>query len=69
MNPQEAFLNLLIAAMTDAAIGGHNTQLKTSIDPDDGKGIRYVRIIVIPEEMPHNWPKEAPAGKMALEGS
>lgn len=66
MNPQEAFLNLLIAAMMDAAQEGENTQLKTSIEVN-GKP-RYVRIIVIPEEMPHNWPKGAPAGKIASEG-
>lgn len=62
MSAQKAFMDLLIAAMLDAATGGHNTQLKTSIDPDNEKGSRYVRIIVIPEEIPHNWPKRAPAG-------
>lgn len=59
MSAQKAFMDLLIAAMLDAATEGHNTQLKTSIDPDDGKGIRFVRIIVIPEEMPQLSAREA----------
>lgn len=54
MNQQEAFLNLLIAAMSDAAVENKLTQLKTQIDPD-GKGIRHVRIIVIPEAMDFNF--------------
>jgi hypothetical protein len=41
MNPQEAFLNLLLAAMADAVTGDRISQLKTSIDPD-GKGVRMV---------------------------
>lgn len=61
MNPQEAFLNLLIAAMKDAAIERKLTQLKTTIDPD-GKGIRHVRLIIVPEAMDHNWPDYAPLG-------
>ena len=61
MNPQEAFLELLIAAMKDAALGDRISQLKTSIDPD-GKGIRYVRIVVIPEDMRINFPKTQPIG-------
>lgn len=60
MNPQETFLDLLIAAMMDAAEEGENTQLKSSIKTKHG--LRYVRIIVIPEEMPHQWPKDQPAG-------
>ena len=69
MSAQKAFMDLLISAMLDAATEGHNTQLKTSIDPDDGKGTRFVRIIVIPEEMPHSWPKKAPVGsKPKMEG-
>jgi hypothetical protein len=50
VNPQEAFLEMLVAAMADAAVETKLTQLKTQIDPD-GKGIRHVRLIVIPEEM------------------
>ena len=63
MNSQEAeaFLGLLIAAMKDAVLEGKNTQLKTIIDPD-GKGLRMVRIIVVPEVMEYNWPLYAPFG-------
>jgi hypothetical protein len=61
MNPQEAFLNLLLAAMADAVTGDRISQLKTSIDPD-GKGVRYCRIIVIPEDIRINFPKDQPIG-------
>lgn len=61
MNPQEAFLNLLIAAMTDAAVEHKLTQLKTTISPD-GKKAKLVRIIVIPEEMEFNFPRSQPLG-------
>lgn len=50
MNQQEAFLEMLIAAMKDAAIENKLTQLQTQLDPD-GKGLKVVRIIVIPEVM------------------
>jgi len=61
MNPQEAFLNLLLAAMADAAKERKLTQLKTTIDPD-GKGPKTVRIVVIPEEMDYNWSVNKPLG-------
>lgn len=61
MNPYETFLDLLIAAMKDAALEGQLTQLAAQIDPD-GKGLRQCRIIVIPEKFPHTWPSHAPAG-------
>lgn len=61
MNPQEVFLNMLVAAMADAAVEKKLTQLKTTIDPD-GKGARTVRIIVVPEQMEYNWPEQWPAG-------
>ena len=61
MNPQEAFLELLIAAMKDAAIEMKLTQLQTQIDPD-GKGIKLVRIIVVPEEMQWKRPDGKPFG-------
>lgn len=61
MNPQEAFLDILIAAMKDAATSGKLTQLKTTIAPD-GKKVKIVRLIIIPEEMEHNWPKTQPLG-------
>lgn len=65
MNPQEAFLEILLAAMKDAAIEGKLTQLQTTIDPD-GKGVRIVRFIVVPEKMQFTWPKDQPLGTDAL---
>jgi hypothetical protein len=66
---QNAFMDLLIAAMMDAAVEKKLTQLKTTIDPD-GKGPRHVRLIVVPEEMHMNWPEHSPAGvKPAAEGA
>jgi hypothetical protein len=64
MNPQEAFLLLLVAAMKDAAIERKLTQLQTQLDPSEtGKGpMKKVRIIVIPEEMDHTWPGHSPLG-------
>lgn len=64
MNPQEAFLDMLIAAMRDAASTGHLSQLQTQLDPTmTGKGpTRRVRVIVIPEALDHTWPTEAPLG-------
>lgn len=56
MNQQEAFLELLIAAMSDAAVSGSLTQLKTTIDPD-GKGVHIIRLIVVPEKMAFEFPK------------
>lgn len=44
------FLTLLIAAMTDAGETGHCTQLQSQIMVP-GKGIKIVRLIVVPEEM------------------
>jgi len=61
MNPQEAFLECLIAAMKDAVLEGHLTQLQTQLDPD-GKGLQVVRIIVVPERLKWKWPTYAPAG-------
>lgn len=60
-NPQEAFLDLLIAAMKDAA-AGQPTQLQSTIVAPDGKGTKLVRIIVVPEEMRWKWPKDQPLG-------
>jgi hypothetical protein len=62
MNPQEAFLDLLIAAMKDAAIERKLTQLQTQLDPDGRGKLKRVRIIVIPDELDHTWPEYAPAG-------
>lgn len=61
-NPQETFLDLLIAAMKDVALELKLTQLQAQIQPD-GKGkLHRVRIIVIPDELEHTWPTYAPAG-------
>lgn len=59
---EEAFLNLLIAAMKDAVIEKKLTQLQAQLDAD-GKGkLKRCRIIVVPEELDHTWPSYAPAG-------
>lgn len=51
MNETEMFLEMLCAAMEDAAETGHITQLQTTITaPKVGKP-KLVRIIVVPEEM------------------
>lgn len=50
MNPQDQFLDLLLAAMMDAAIEMKLTQLQTTITADDA-GPQIVRIIVVPEKM------------------
>lgn len=70
MNPQEAFLELLLAAMKDAALEGKLTQLQTQIDPTQtGKGkLHLVRLIVVPERMQWTAPPGAPFGT-PLEGN
>lgn len=50
MSAQSEFLDLLVAAMMDAAIEGKCTQLQTTISPP-GKGSKLVRLVIIPEEM------------------
>lgn len=62
--PQEAFLDLLIAAMRDAAIEHKLSQLQMQLDPTmTGKGpMKRVRIIVVPDELEYTWPSYAPAG-------
>lgn len=66
MNPQEAFLDLLLAAMKDAALSRKLTQLQTQFDPTEGTvpgaKLKVVRIVVIPDELDHQWPRYAPAG-------
>jgi hypothetical protein len=64
MNPQVAFLDLLVAAMKDAALGRKLTQLALQFDPTEtGKGpLKKVRVVVIPEELDHTWPSHAPLG-------
>lgn len=66
MNPQEAFLDLLIAAMKDACLELKLTQLQTQLDPDGSGKLRKVRIIVVPELMEHQWPTSAPLGTEKL---
>jgi hypothetical protein len=61
MSAADGFLDLLIAAMSDAAVNGKLTQLKTQIDAD-GKGLKLIRLVVIPERMDHEWPQGAPFG-------
>jgi hypothetical protein len=63
VNPQETFIEILIAAMKDAALEGALTQLATQIDPD-GKGLRHVRIIVVPEQMQYALPGKTPFGSV-----
>jgi hypothetical protein len=62
MNPQEAFLEMLLAAMRDAAVERKLTQLQMTITPEGQTTPRFVRIIVIPEEMDMVWPKDRPLG-------
>lgn len=61
MSTGRTFSDLLHAAMMDAAIEGANTQLQATIETPEGD-VRTVRLIVIPEDLPHRWPKNQPAG-------
>lgn len=47
----ELFLDMLLAAMQDAATTGHITQLQTTITPEGATRSKLVRLVVIPEEM------------------
>jgi hypothetical protein len=62
MNPQKAFLDMLIAAMKDAALEKKLTQLQTQLDADGTGRLRKVRIVVIPEELEYTWPSHSPLG-------
>jgi hypothetical protein len=65
MNPQEAFLEMLIAAMLDAAKEKKLTQLLTQLDANEGRGavkLKRVRVVIIPDELDHTWPSHAPLG-------
>lgn len=62
MNPQEAFLDLLIAAMKDAAGEQKMTQIKATIESPKSGILKFVRIVVMPEELEYNWPTDAPLG-------
>lgn len=61
-NPQETFLELLVAAMNDAALEGELTQLQTQLIPPGRKKFEVVRIIIVPEKMQWTFPTVAPAG-------
>jgi len=62
MNPQEAFLEILVAAMKDAVLEAKITQLKTQLDARGNGKLEQVRIVILPEKMEHNWPSESPLG-------
>lgn len=49
-NQDDVFSNFLLAAMKDAIFESKLTQLKVEFNPD-GKGLKQVRVIVIPEKM------------------
>lgn len=70
MNPQLAFVEVLLAAMKDAVVEGELTQLAIQFDPTEGKGgpLKKVRIIVVPEKMQHEWPTYAPLGSVQGKG-
>jgi hypothetical protein len=51
MDETNIFLNLLIAAMQDAVLTGHISQLQTTITPEGTSKAKLLRIIVVPEEM------------------
>lgn len=51
-----AFSDLLIAAMLDAVCEGKNTQLLTHIKSPVSGELELVRIIVVPEKMPMEFP-------------
>lgn len=48
--------------MKDAALNGKLTQVKSAIDPGDGKGVSIVRFVVVPEKMDWDFPKDQPLG-------
>ena len=45
---------MLVAMMSDAAVEGKISQCQTTIDPD-GKGVRIVRIVIMPEKMDYSF--------------
>lgn len=62
MNPQEAFLEVLIAAMKDAVCTGDITQLKTQMANPNTGNMEFVRVVILPEKFDHKWPSHAPLG-------
>lgn len=63
-NPQTAFVEMLLAAMKDAALNRELTQLAIQFDPTEtGKGkLHRVRVIVVPEKLDWTWPSAQPLG-------
>lgn len=53
----QQFLDLLLAAMTDAAVEGQCTQLQTTITPQGGRAT-LIRLIVVPEQLDYVRPAE-----------
>lgn len=53
----EAFIDILLAAMKDAAIERKMTQLKTTITPAGRTKPILVRIIIVPETMDNEFPQ------------
>lgn len=50
MRAEDQFIELLLAAMCDAAVEGKCTQLQTTITPP-GTSKKTVRLVIIPEEL------------------
>lgn len=55
-----AFIDILLAAMSDAAVERKLTQLKTTITPEKTGRATLVRIIIVPESMDMEWPQGLP---------
>jgi hypothetical protein len=68
MNPQTAFLDVLLAAMKDAALERKLTQLALQFDPTEkaGRATHRIRIVVIPEELDYTWPAHSPLGSAGV---
>jgi len=64
MNPQEAFLEMLVAAMHDAVLEDKISQLQTQFIPKGKKEFEVVRIVILPEKMKYKWPTYAPLGTL-----
>lgn len=63
MKQAEVFIDLILAAMTDAAVERKLCQLKTSIQPKGHARPSLVRIIIVPENMDMEWPQGLGASK------
>ena len=56
-NKAEVFLDMLLAAMRDAACERKLTQLKTTITPSGKTKPEIIRIVIVPETMDVEVPK------------